>query len=68
MQTKGEDLNGNSSFKLNKKNKKKDKIKALNIPKISIEKDNINMLLNFNDYEINNLTYKEAKNLTKEDI
>ena len=60
LQTKGEDLNGNSSFKLNKKDKKKDKIKALNIPKISIEKDNINMLLNYNDYEINNLTYKKA--------
>ena len=65
LQTNGEDLNDNSSYKLNKKDKKKDKIKALNASKINIEKDNIKMLLKFNDYEINNLTYIEAKKFDK---
>ena len=60
LQTNGEDLNGNSSYKLNKKDNKKDKIESLNTSKINIEKDNIKMLLKCNDYEINNLPYKEA--------
>ena len=60
LQTNGEDPNGNSSYKLNKKDNKKDKIESLNTNKINIEKDNIKMLLKFNDYEINNLPYKEA--------
>ena len=65
LQTKGDELNGNSSVKLNKKKKKKDKIEALNIGKINIEKDKINMIKNYNDYEINNLTYNEAKKYDK---
>ena len=37
LKTKGEDF-GNSSFKLNKKDKKKDKIETLNINKIAMKK------------------------------
>jgi len=65
LPTKGEDLNGNSSFKLNKKDKKKDKIEALNLSTINIENDNIKMLLKYNDYEMNNLTYNDAKKFDK---
>ena len=60
LQTKVDDLNANSSYKLNKKDKRKDKIDELNISKINNKKDNIKMLLKYNDYEINDLTYKEA--------
>ena len=65
LQTNGEDLNGNSSYKLKKNDKKKDKIEALNISKIDTGNDNIKMLLKFNDYEINSLTYEEAKKFDK---
>jgi len=65
IQTNGEDLNGNSSYKLNKKDKKKDKIEALNVSPINIGNDNIKMLLKYNDYELNNLTYNEAKKFDK---
>ena len=65
LQTKGDDLNGNSSIKLNKKDKKKDKIEALNKSKINIENDNSKVLLKYNDYEMNNLTYNEAKKFDK---
>ena len=65
IQTNGEDLNGNSSYKLNKKDKKKDKIEALNVSPINIGNDNIKMLLKCNDYELNNLTYNEAKKFDK---
>ena len=65
LQTKGDDLNGNSSIKLNKKDKKKDKIEALNKSKINIENDNTKVLLKYNDYEMNNLTYNEAKKFDK---
>jgi len=60
LQTKGEELNGNSSFKLNKKGKNEDKVEALNSSNINIENDNVNVLLKLNDFEINNLSYNEA--------